>query len=346
MFADNAAAFRADADFISWLATNPWVRAYGAFVALKRERGGAAWASWGEMANPAEKDISSYWKDHETECLGAAWIQYHLERQLSLASRSLQKRGVFLKGDVPILMSRESADVWASRRYFDLDALAGAPPDMFSPKGQNWGFPVYDWESLGADGHAWWKDRLLQAGKFFHALRVDHVLGFFRIWRIPRNEVTGLLGHFSPSAGMDAEDLRKLGFDTGRIRWLTLPHITGKELETALGSDAPRIARAYLSRIGSEDMYNLSEALRFRSSSPGAGGPSGRQGLPHFPPRRQDFPGGRERNMLSLVVHRHDEGFSQPERRGEVDAERASFRGAAGSRSRYGRAGAGRSSRC
>jgi len=265
VFADNAAAFRADADFISWLAANPWVRAYGVFVALKRAHGGAAWASWGEMANPTETDISSWWKDHETECLGAAWIQYHLEQQLSLASRSLQKMGVFLKGDVPILMSRESADVWASRRYFDLDALAGAPPDMFSPKGQNWGFPVYDWESLGADGYAWWKDRLLQAGKFFHALRIDHVLGFFRIWRIPRNEVTGLLGHFFPSAGMDAEDLRKLGFDKGRIRWLTLPHITGKELEEALGSDASRIAQAYLSRIGNEDLYNLSE--RFDSEA-------------------------------------------------------------------------------
>ncbi len=165
--------------------------------------------------------------------------------------------GVFLNGDLPILMSRESADVWADRGYFDLSACAGAPPDMFSPDGQQWGFPVYDWDRLEKDGYRWWKERLRQAGKFFHAFRIDHVLGFFRIWRIPRGEITALLGRFSPSIGLGRKELEALGFDKGRLRWLTVPHVSGAQLASALGEDGPRVAGLYLKRIGGEDLYNI-----------------------------------------------------------------------------------------
>jgi 4-alpha-glucanotransferase len=154
-------------------------------------------------------------------------------------------------------MSRESVDVWAERDFFDLTGIAGAPPDMFSPEGQNWGFPVYDWGSLGRKDYRWWKDRLRQAGKFFHAFRIDHVLGFFRIWRVPQGEVTGLLGRFSPYAGFTRADLDGIGFDDGRVRWLSLPHVTGSEISAALGDDAGRVKEAYLRRIGAEDLYNL-----------------------------------------------------------------------------------------
>jgi 4-alpha-glucanotransferase len=122
---------------------------------------------------------------------------------------------------------------------------------MFSPDGQNWGFPVYDWESLGREGYRWWKDRLRQAGKFFHAFRIDHVLGFFRIWRIPQGEVTGLLGRFSPSSGLARTELEAMGFDKGRLQWLSVPHGSGAEIASA------HVAGTYLKRIGSEDLYNL-----------------------------------------------------------------------------------------
>ena len=137
------------------------------------------------------------------------------------------------------------------------DRPSGAPPDMFSPDGQNWGFPVYDWEVMARDGYEWWKARLRQAGKFFQAFRIDHVLGFFRIWRIPRGEMTGLLGHFSPSAGASLEELEALGFGEARIRWLSLPHVSGNEVAQALGSEAARVIQLYLLRIGAEDLYNL-----------------------------------------------------------------------------------------
>ena len=226
------------------------------FTALKRETANAPWSSWREMADPSPPRITEWWDSHAALCLPAAWVQYLLETQLANASRALHSMGVFLKGDLPILMSRESADVWAERGFFDLTGIAGAPPDMFSPDGQNWGFPVYDWESLGREGYRWWKDRLRQAGKFFHAFRIDHVLGFFRIWRIPQGEVTGLLGRFSPSAGFTRTDLEAMGFDEGRLRWLSLPHVSGPEIAAALGSDAARVAGTYLRRVGDEDLYN------------------------------------------------------------------------------------------
>jgi 4-alpha-glucanotransferase len=258
LFADNERAVAKDASFARWRRENPWVVPYAVFTALRKRAAGAPWWSWHEGSDePDPAMLAAWWKDHPSECLPTAWTQYHLERQLADASRALAEMGVFLKGDLPILMCTDSADVWADRRYFDLSARAGAPPDMFSPDGQNWGFPVYDWEALGRGGYGWWKQRLAQAAKFFHAFRIDHVLGFFRIWRIPRGEVTGLLGRFSPSAGLTAADSLGLGWDDGMIRWLTLPHVSGTELAGSLGPDARRVADSYLLRIGNEELYNI-----------------------------------------------------------------------------------------
>ncbi|HVO39064.1 MAG TPA: 4-alpha-glucanotransferase [Spirochaetia bacterium] len=261
IFDDNGKDILGNPELARWRQANPWVVPYAVFCALKRENNSSPWVSWGALANPSPEDIAACWRAREQECLFVSWVQMQLERQLSAASRSLQDVGVFLKGDVPILMSEESVDVWASRRFFDLSAKAGAPPDMFSPSGQNWGFPVYDWESLASNGYRWWKDRLLRASRFFHALRIDHVLGFFRIWRIPRTEVSGLLGRFSPFAGLSKRDLDELAYDSGRIRWLTLPHVSGEELEAALHADAGRVAEGYLSRIGNENLYNIRAEL-------------------------------------------------------------------------------------
>jgi 4-alpha-glucanotransferase len=257
LYEDNAAAIARDRVFERWRTDNPWVVPYAVFTALKKKNLDAPWSTWPELSDPGPGEIVGWWKAHSAQCMPVAWGQFQLEGQLAKASRTLGAQGVFLKGDLPILMSRESADVWAERACFDLSACAGAPPDMFSPDGQQWGFPVYDWDRLEKDGHRWWKERLRQAGKFFHAFRIDHVLGFFRIWRIRHGEVTALLGRFSPSIGLGRRELEELGFDKGRLRWLTVPHVTGAELEAALGADAPRAAGLYLKRIGGEDLYNL-----------------------------------------------------------------------------------------
>jgi 4-alpha-glucanotransferase len=256
MFADNAAAIETDPAFAAWREQNPWVVPYAVFTVLRKQNEARPWATWPELSNPAPAQVMEWWESHREQCLFPAWIQYHAEAQLTAASGSLHAMGIFLKGDLPILMSEESADVWAQRRYFDLSGRAGAPPDMFSPDGQNWGFPVYDWEALARDDYRWWKERLRQAGKFFHAFRIDHVLGFFRIWRIPRGELTGLLGRFAPSAGLFPAELRQAGFDEGRLRWLSVPHVSGAELAAALGAEAPRAADRYLRRVGTEELYN------------------------------------------------------------------------------------------
>jgi len=257
LYQENAELIARDPAFAQWRADNPWVIPYAVFTALKGENKDASWSKWPELSDPGSGDIADWWKRHPGRCMAVAWGQFQLETQLAEVSRELRAMGVFLKGDLPILMSRESADVWADRGYFDLSACAGAPPDMFSPDGQQWGFPVYDWDRLEMDGYRWWKERLRQAGKFFHAFRIDHVLGFFRIWRIPHGEITALLGRFSPSIELGRPELEAMGFDAGRIRWLTVPHVSGAELTSALGADAARVAGLYLSRIGSEDLSYL-----------------------------------------------------------------------------------------
>ena len=254
---ENAKAIAADGKFAEWRKANPWVVAYAVFTALKKQHASSPWASWGDMAAPSAAQVTAWWDAHVSQCMPSAWVQFQLEAQLSAASRALQDRGVHLKGDLPILMSHESVDVWAERRFFDLTGIAGAPPDMFSPDGQNWGFPTYNWETLGLENYRWWKDRLKQAGKFFHAFRIDHVLGFFRIWRIPQGEVTGLLGGFSPSASLSREALASIGIDAGRLRWLSLPHVSGPEISAALGPAGAHVTEKYLRRIGAEDLFNI-----------------------------------------------------------------------------------------
>jgi 4-alpha-glucanotransferase len=261
VYAENKSAILKDPGFTRWRADNPWVVPYAVFTALRKASREAPWSSWPTLTDADSAQISAWWDSHSTECLVPAWVQFQLETQLSAASRALEVMGVYLKGDLPILMSVDSADVWAYRKYFNLGALAGAPPDMFSPDGQNWGFPVYNWDNLGKDDYRWWKERLRQAGKFFHAFRIDHVLGFFRIWRIPRGEVTGLLGRFSPSVGLSPQDMQELGFDAGRLRWLSVPHMSGAELKTALGPEAPRVAELWLRRVGTEDLYNIAPEI-------------------------------------------------------------------------------------
>jgi 4-alpha-glucanotransferase len=261
-FAANEQKIERDAAFLRWRTENPWALPYAVFTALKKERESAPWSAWpAPLRNPTESDIAAWHSAHESQCLLPAWTQYLLEGQLVEAARSLQDMGVSLKGDIPILMSEESVDVWASRRYFDLSSRAGAPPDMYSTEGQNWGFPVYDWQRLGEDGYAWWKGRLTQAAKFFHAFRIDHVLGFFRIWAIPSGETSGLLGRFSPAVPISRSELIERGFDPGRIRWLAAPHVDGAGLSVALGAEATRGAETYLDRIGGEELYNLKPAL-------------------------------------------------------------------------------------
>ena len=122
-----------------------------------------------------------------------------------------RQKGVILKGDIPIGVSRVGCDVWMEPRYFNMDGQAGAPPDDFSADGQNWGFPTYNWDEMLKDGCIWWVRRFQNMSHYFDAYRIDHVLGFFRIWEIPMPHASGLEGHFSPALGLSIEEINARG---------------------------------------------------------------------------------------------------------------------------------------
>lgn len=139
------------------------------------------------------------------------FVQYHLAKQMQEARDYAHSKGVFLKGDLPIGVSRSSVEVQTSPGLFNLDSQAGAPPDAFSADGQNWGFPTYNWDEMAKDNYAWWRMRLRVMAKYFDAFRIDHILGFFRIWEIPMPEKSGMYGHFSPSLPYSREEIESRG---------------------------------------------------------------------------------------------------------------------------------------
>ena len=135
------------------------------------------------------------------------WMQWHLDKQFAAEVKYARSKGVSLKGDLPIGVSSDSAEAYLHPELFNLDSTAGAPPDYFSTDGQNWGFPTYNWEEMAKDDFAWWKSRLRKMSEYFDAFRIDHILGFFRIWEIPAGIRSGLAGHFNPALPYSPEEI-------------------------------------------------------------------------------------------------------------------------------------------
>ena len=139
------------------------------------------------------------------------FLQYHCDKQLCEAVKALHDKGLLLKGDIPIGVNPSGVDVKSHPDLFNLDVQVGAPPDDFAAEGQNWGFPSYNWEAMAKDGYAWWQRRLQVMARYFDAYRIDHILGFFRIWEIPCPHKSGLMGHFSPALPMTEEEITRQG---------------------------------------------------------------------------------------------------------------------------------------
>ena len=259
----------------AWIEENPWVKQYSVFRRLKEANGEKSWKDWGGQ-KPSAADIIALWDDAslKSEHLFWAWVQQALDVQFSAAAASLAEQGILLEGDLPILMNEDSCDVWANPEIFNMDLSAGAPPDMYSPDGQNWGFPIYNWQAQSKDGYAWWKARLKSAEKYYQLYRIDHVLGFFRIWASRREENSAVLGRYVPCIPMDSKDFEYLGFDEGRLRWVCEPHIFTGEVWDALRTNwggafteeevlaaAGRIFEQALDRVGKEELWLFKKSI-------------------------------------------------------------------------------------
>lgn len=200
-----------------WIEANPWMRAHAVYAVMRERHGERPWRHWPQLRDPRENDLQRFWESRSNEILHQVWLQANADAQLRAASAEMDRIGVRLKGDLPILLDEDSSDVWYHRALFDLAGRAGAPPDMYAEHGQLWGFPTYRWDALAAEDFAWWKRRLRFASRYYHALRIDHVLGFFRIWRVPATSRTAMLGRFDPAVPISREELRARGFDDERI---------------------------------------------------------------------------------------------------------------------------------
>ena len=172
------------------------------------------------------------------------FLQYHLDKQLKEAVDYLHDKGIALKGDIPIGIGRESVEAYTNPKLFNLNCQAGAPPDVFATEGQNWGFPTYNWEAMAKDNYQWWRERLTQMSRYFDAYRIDHILGFFRIWEIPYESTQGLLGYFSPAIGYQQSVVSsQLSANYER---LTKPYIRGHFLHEYFGEYTEEVREKYL----------------------------------------------------------------------------------------------------
>jgi len=180
-----------------------WLEPYAQFCINRDTYGTADFRQWPNAKSQKSKDKSQidFWY----------FVQYNLDQQMRAAHEHARQQRVILKGDIPIGISRDGVEAWVEPRYFNLNGQAGAPPDAFSTDGQNWGFPTYNWDEMLSDDCSWWVRRFRKMAEYFDAYRIDHVLGFFRIWEIPVPEKSGLMGQFSPALGMSREEIEAYG---------------------------------------------------------------------------------------------------------------------------------------
>ena len=238
-----------------------WLRPYCLFRFLSARRHSNIW-DWSDYplydSTTWERVMQEY-SDAAREADFYSYVQYLLYTQLSDAHAYANSKGVALKGDIPIGVAPNGVDVWCDSTQFNLQVSAGAPPDMFSADGQNWGFPTYNWQAMEADGYAWWRRRLQYMSNFFDAYRIDHVLGFFRIWEIPRTAKSGLMGSFAPNMPLSKAEIIASGFEFDE-QLHTRPYIDDAVLKKLFPRKARIIAESFLDR-NSDGTYTFKPEL-------------------------------------------------------------------------------------
>lgn len=235
-----------------------WIAPYAKYCSLRDKYGCVDFAKWkgNEQWNEADRKALLDPKTKEfKEVAFYYYVQFILNNQMRAAHEYAMARGVILKGDIPIGVNRNGCDVWHEPQYFNLNSQAGAPPDAFSINGQNWGFPTYNWQRMIDDGCQWWIRRFLNMSKFFDAYRIDHVLGFFRIWAIPTTCVHGLLGQFAPALAMTREEIESYGLHF-QEELFTKPFIARWVVDRVFSIHAEEVIGKYLNHEH-DDIFSL-----------------------------------------------------------------------------------------
>ena len=228
-----------------------WLIPYAAFSCLRDHYGTADFRQWGKDSVYHVSQVKQMAMPESPFYPAMAFyyfLQYELHVQLSDACTYGREKGVIVKGDIPIGISRNSVEAWVEPYYFNMNGQAGAPPDAFSTNGQNWGLPTYNWQVMEKDGYQWWKRRFQKMAEYFTAYRIDHILGFFRIWEIPYHSVHGLLGQFVPSLPMDKDEIQSFGLAFDK-EMMTRPYISDDLLDSMFGTHAHEIRRTFLRRM-------------------------------------------------------------------------------------------------
>lgn len=249
LFAEQKADWAKDKAYQAYFADNRhWLVPYAAFCYLKARYGSVEFANWPQYSRYSAKEIDQLTAPaaaHHDEIAIHYFVQWHLHRQLKAAAEYAHSRGLALKGDIPIGIYRHSCDAWVEPELYHMDQQAGAPPDDFAVAGQNWGFPTYNWERMKQDGFAWWRRRFAQMSGYFDAFRIDHILGFFRIWSIPLDAVQGILGRFVPAIPVREGEFYEAGIGFSRER-LCRPYINDAVLHELFGDLADHVRRGFL----------------------------------------------------------------------------------------------------
>ena len=225
-----------------------WLEPYAAFCYCRDAYGTIDFNAWPTHKIYSKSDFESL--IHADAAIKAViekyyFIQYILDVQLREATAYAHENGVIVKGDIAIGVYRYGVDAWQHPNLFHMGMQAGAPPDDFAVAGQNWGFPTYNWEEMTTNSFAWWKQRFEQMSLYFDAFRIDHILGFFRIWSIPMDAVEGILGHFVPAIPVHENELKERVIHIS-VKEYAKPVITEKVLWDYFGYDNEVVKAEFL----------------------------------------------------------------------------------------------------
>ena len=235
-----------------------WLEPYAAFSYLRDKYATADFGKWKLHAvyneNAIQKLVSPNQK-HYGEIAIHYFTQFHLHLQLKEATAYAHKNGVIIKGDIPIGICRNSVDAWMEPHLYHMDAQAGAPPDAFTAKGQNWGFPTYNWKKMQENNFTWWRKRFEQMSNYFDAFRIDHILGFFRIWTIPAHAVEGIMGRFVPAIPVSINEIFGKNISFERHRY-TKPFINEAVLTELFGEKKAEVKKIFLDKDQLKEKFN------------------------------------------------------------------------------------------